>query len=658
LERIIDDWSVFIKELSHNTYILNSINNIKNNNDAFFTILREALPSNQKSIMVNIPASVEQEFCTFFNYTRTNEPVSRNLGKMLAVKERDNTREALLQIPLGMYANSSFKNYISKYSFKKMPIMCLIYLQVHSDHPLYNYIDEGNHFYSKFSLIQDGTVITKIGKAGTSYQYMEVIHHEANVRNYNENYLIAPYRKKVKTINSNFTGDGDQVSYKNVVISNNGNAYDILYEIDLATEDTFKNIPKKELMQLSRLKENLDSSKKLMLKLASLEEEESIELMSGINISPTRVSYSGQYLESNSVTPEELLFNTKAFFPKFAVSSFSNQYIYTPLLNQISVEQLDWDRYLDTFLRYHWLQISCLDNPIMQLTIGSVQVKLEYKPHSKFFYINDRRIIKDEVVPVLLKALCYSTKEEFDDVVKAISRTSLELHGFLAEGLTVHLNIATMDKELKEHPEYAQYLAESYFDVSFKIVRMKNINYIELGKDRLVRIKNTRPLLSLQKSDISYEKMKKLFGDDTKVLSEPVNIEADIGNIIKVAKQRYVAAFEKSKRLLSDAIEETHAEKLTSWGKNKKKGIKVTGSSGNTYFIEVSNLDDPLKGNPTCGVYHYSSGSHICIVDKSGGGHQAGVDKVVARLYALRNDSVLAEHIHTLRRYVDNPEKE
>jgi len=70
------------------------------------------------------------------------------------------------------------------------------------------------------------------------------------------------------------------------------------------------------------------------------------------------------------------------------------------------------------------------------------------------------------------------------------------------------------------------------------------------------------------------------------------------------------------------------------------RGYVIKGKK-NTYLLEVH--DDPDKKN---GVYLYPAGNYVCIVDKSTS--QVGMDKLVNRIYALHNDTMLASQIHTI----------
>lgn len=649
-----------------------------------FIQLRDNLIDPKKYVLMNVPIEFMNKFTAHFNLEKIPDLGNLKLGKIVAVNDRPNYREALFTFPITFFTNTSYRRYLENFEGIKMRAQCLAYLAIAPGHPMFNYIDEGNHFYTKFFLDYNGLIYTKLGKAGDSYQYFSIFDKEINPANYMEQYFVTPYRKKVLEISQAFAGRSNEsyepVNFKDVNIAGTFHQQNILFEVDAKREADLKGVPKKELLQFAQVKENVELSRQLLNGLPALKEDEYIELPTKLRIYPKRIVYAGQELSSTMhkiekdaegkevikatpITSEFFLFNTKKTFPAFGIDNMSDKYIYTPPLAENSAETLNWDQILGAFVRYHWIKATQFTYITMR--IGTVDIKLEYKKDRKLFYINEKRINKDEVPDVLMKALCARTQEDYDIIVSAISKTSLEMHKFINEGLNIQLNLSSIPDFLN-NSQYLKGIKSSYFDVSFKIVRLKNLNYIELlekkkdengneieGSD-LVRISDSRVLLSINNQTVQWNRLGEIFGEGTKVLAEPIDLKLNAAEIIEKARKRYIAAFEKSKQLLNSVIEELGAKIIDFHG---KKGVVVKGASGTEYFIAVSNLDNPAKGDPECTVYHYPSNTHICIVDKLGNGRQTGLDKVVARMYALANDSVLAEHIHTIRGYVNKSSK-
>ena len=646
----INNWDVFIQNCNSMIGLVAGVNSELDPTIPFLHI-NPSLPPNKKFIFAHIPNDFVENFRTFFNSTFSKSaPIERNLGRVACVRQWENYREGMLIVPLTFFTNSGYRTYLERFSNIRITNSKLVYIYVAVDatNPFYQYFDEGNFIHTKLFLDNNGRILTKIGKTGEAYQYMYVVDSKVPVSQYMETHLLTPYKSKVRTVSSVFSTPGADTAtalfYNSVNVLGSFSQQEILFDVDFRSETDLRNIPKIEIMQASKVKETTDFAQQLLLNIASLEDDKSITLPTNLIIKKDRVSYAGQDLWSDVLMPEKFLFEAKRFFPTFGHNENINKYIFEPVLKSCTVEELDWDRYLDAFIKYNWIR--CSKQSPVNLKIGDVQIHMEYD--GTRYYINKKRVNKDEVPEVLLKALCAKTQKGYNDIVEIISKTSLEMHRFINEGLTIHLNIASISSEIQH---LIGKLNVRDFDVSFKIAREKNINYIEL-KDKFVRIKDSRILMDLNKQTVQYSRLMEIFGEGTKALHEPINVKTDATEIIRVAREKYMAAFEKSRTLLNDALKELGG-KIIEW--KDRKGVLISGSSGNTYFIHASNIEDPLKGEPECHVYHHPSNRHICIVDKSGAGRQAGVDKIVARMYALRNDSVLAEHIHTLSEYVKKP---
>ena len=102
----------------------------------------------------------------------------------------------------------------------------------------------------------------------------------------------------------------------------------------------------------------------------------------------------------------------------------------------------------------------------------------------------------------------------------------------------------------------------------------------------------------------------------------------------KMAEEFAKKAIEKSKLFLATAIKATGATL-----------IQFQGEDG--YLVEGA-LRKYVVNARTNQVYNYESKGYVCIVEP---GHQVnvGFDALAARLYALKNDSVLVGQIGTLR---------
>jgi len=266
--------------------------------------------------------------------------------------------------------------------------------------------------------------------------------------------------------------------------------------------------------------------------------------------------------------------------------------------------------------------------------IGVVSFNIEKRDNrnvlgvtSTLTYINNYRINAAELEECLRRALCYEKQEDFDFFLNSVSTCSLQLHNYLQHGINLNL---------QDNFEKVSIVAK------LPLERNKNLNYLVLG-EKEYKVRNTHKLIRL-------EAQRDLLGAVT-VLLDPEVVEGirpeDIKDLIADAKTAYIDAVTKSKQLL------TQTEKLfklkretTTLGDGKTKfGYSIQGKL-RRYFIELNQND---LERSSCGVFDYTTGHYICIVDK-GNITPVGMDKLINRIYALHNDSMLAPQISTLNR--------
>ena len=78
----------------------------------------------------------------------------------------------------------------------------------------------------------------------------------------------------------------------------------------------------------------------------------------------------------------------------------------------------------------------------------------------------------------------------------------------------------------------------------------------------------------------------------------------------------------------------------------KTNGYEVKGNSGKIYFVI-----EPENNNNNFKIYEVlpnNNFNYLCIVNKTNKGH-IGKDALVSRLYALKNDTLVAKDIYTLK---------
>jgi len=241
------------------------------------------------------------------------------------------------------------------------------------------------------------------------------------------------------------------------------------------------------------------------------------------------------------------------------------------------------------------------------------------------WYVNERRINAQELEKVLERALCFENQTDYDSFLKSVSTCSLFFHRYLQIGI----DIAVSDQ----------------FDctevtMKFPLERRRGKMYLVLG-EREFPVSDTHKLIRLSKKNNILEVITVLLDG-----SAVYDVQADdIKQLILDGKQAYVDAVEKSKLLLqeTETLFNITAETMQVGGKSKF-GYKIEGDI-RTYFLEKPDVtaDETAR---SCGVYDFYSGHYICIVDKSTS--QVGQDKLVNRIFALHNDSRVAQHINTL----------
>lgn len=274
-----------------------------------------------------------------------------------------------------------------------------------------------------------------------------------------------------------------------------------------------------------------------------------------------------------------------------------------------------------------------LDDREFDGTLGSLRVKVERKTKTKSddttssqWKINDVRINKEEIVEMLKRAICFDNVADYNKLLKQVSKCSLLFHDMLNAGLhfVVSAN-SSFDHETGEKT------------LKLQVTRLKNHNYIKLG-EKNIKIKNTSKIIARSTLNrarrqryMSLEESIAFFASD---IFDPQLDSSDIASIIREGFKEHLLAIKRSEEFLKDAVKNTKAKEAEMMN---ERGYFVTGISGKQYFLAKS-----------AKVYDVASKSYICIVDKTVGSSFQN-DRIVSRLYALYNDSMVARAINTLK---------
>jgi hypothetical protein len=279
-------------------------------------------------------------------------------------------------------------------------------------------------------------------------------------------------------------------------------------------------------------------------------------------------------------------------------------------------------------------------------------------------YLNAIRINMDEIAQAVYRASCYRSGEDYNLFLKSISRMSIKRHDIIANGLQVKIHsgmtndeyrtetpgvnapalkfvIDKDDKRIKLYIDAARQVAVSLGDLIKKVktinARTNNRSYIENGayhyknRDNLwAAEKLAEALVECTTFPVSITKEDGTVEEKNTVLIS----KEDVAKLLKVVEEQCKAKIERSKQFLNTAIKLTGAEEITFLD---QKAYKVKGAL-REYAVVVSNAK----------VYDYETKQYRCIVnDRHYKG--AGYDDIASRLLALKNDSVMQDHIGTLR---------
>ena len=285
--------------------------------------------------------------------------------------------------------------------------------------------------------------------------------------------------------------------------------------------------------------------------------------------------------------------------------------------------------------------------------------------------INGIRINKNEIHEALNRASCYHDQKDYELFLKRISKMSLRWHDVLSNGLPVKIH-GTMDAEdyrrskpgpnapaikfciSPEHKRFALNIAGRYIPVRMSklIDKVDSINKkTNNGHSRKHYWASPQRNYAWAQKELvhamieccTFTKIEKA-EDGSEIKTEVCDLQkADVEKILKTANEAKKKALERSKEFLNTAIKTTGATKIEFLG---REALKVEGSL-RTYAVVIENAK----------VYDFDTKKYRCIVNDQ---HYqgAGYDDVAARLYALKNDSVMQRHIGTLQGDAAQPNAE
>ncbi|HNW88128.1 MAG TPA: hypothetical protein PKN48_00565 [Bacteroidales bacterium] len=375
-----------------------------------------------------------------------------------------------------------------------------------------------------------------------------------------------------------------------------------------------KRYQQKMERQQSERKDQEELNKKLEARLEHVKLPDKFLNINGIVFKKSGITYEKQLLTISSPDIDEnWVYN-----------------ILTTVARYINIDTVTFDSVFATFLKDVVKKVEKRDESA-EGTIGDVsfkvvrsKIKSSTGAMNTLTYINDIRINFEEVYECLERALCFTTQKDYNYFLSEVSKCSLKIHKYLQRGVSMNVRDEFNDCTI---------------NMKLPLVRSKNINYLVIEGNKF-KVRDTHKIIELHNSRDLVDVLNVFM--NPKVL-DGVGFD-QIRALVDAAAKEFITAVEKSQKLLKDTEERfkiSVGDHRVDTG-HTYHGYLIKGKL-DTYILEVD-VDNPEKKN---GVYRYPSGQYVCIVDKSAA--QVGMDKVVNRVYALHNDSMLANQIHTLR---------
>jgi hypothetical protein len=274
--------------------------------------------------------------------------------------------------------------------------------------------------------------------------------------------------------------------------------------------------------------------------------------------------------------------------------------------------------------------------------------------------INGKRINKEELKQVIYRASCHHSLEEYNLFVNRISKMSIRWHDAISNGAPIKIHSGmNFDEQNNATPSSDAPSVKFWIDPDAKCIKIRTADKdggkVRLGKlldkiDLINRKTNGRWSSSAQtnrdwrwarkelanaiRDCCTFTKVTKKEDGTEESFTWTTVTKDDILKVIEVADEMKKKAIIRSKEFLESAVKVTGAEMIEFLG---KKAYKVKGSL-REYAIVVENAK----------VYDYNTKQYRCIVNDN---HfrGAGYDDIAARLYVLKNDSVMQDKIGTLK---------
>jgi len=292
------------------------------------------------------------------------------------------------------------------------------------------------------------------------------------------------------------------------------------------------------------------------------------------------------------------------------------------VIEDLSEAELDFNALLENICADWELHIN-KETWGAEIWLGKFPVKLTRKGNC--FYVNNFRINKAEVKEVLQRGICFEEYSQYETLLSEVSKCSIKIHNLLSAGLIITF-----------YSQYGNEIWSNNIPLKLFLTREKNRHFLTLGEKR-IQIKNINGLMPLQES--GREKRNYAYIEKLLLQNTQINVE-EVPLLLKQGLCEYREAIKRSEELLQEAITTLHIKKANvNLGNHAdEKGYIVEGKL-RSYFVSEN-----LK------IYTYPELKYICVIDKARADSTIGKDKLVSRLYALSNDNLIINEVHTLKK--------
>ena len=313
-----------------------------------------------------------------------------------------------------------------------------------------------------------------------------------------------------------------------------------------------------------------------------------------------------------------------------------------------------------------------------EFKINNIPLKVGCSTENTRRTINGHLINVDELSQVLRRASCYQPVDEgkpdehiksFDKFISNVSRYSLKIRDVWANGLPVKTVFLESDRSSWQKPatlkhpklrfilkdkkgERGFYLQVPQLEAKTNKVLSKNEYHISKFAEFVKKVDQANRSSYMYGYSGNYVQTAEGFYVPNNGTANPMSTKLnellgiyaagitaeDRKSIVGVINYELSEAEKRSEELLKEACSLTKAKNGEREG---KKGFVIPGKL-RTYFIEEEPPFKVWDNNPKTG-----SNAYVCIVSQ--GEQGVGKDELVARMFAVFNDEMMAKQIHTLK---------